>query len=493
MRSFRYWLHCCFTVSCLFGFASQFAYAAPTIANANCLQFADRQGNDYDPDRALDFCVKAAEEGSTDAELALFEIYVMGVIKGGQDLERAFYWGQKAASHGNPIAQFQIGNFYLDGLAGEVDAGKALLWFTKAAEQGHEMAKLDAETLRKAQNLTPQKASEIYFDAGEKWYNNHPVAAFRWMKRAADAGSALASFYVGRMFMEGYGTSKLPDYALSYLQNAADKNLAEAQAYLGQAYMFGSGIGQDIQKAEKLLRAAADQGDNGAAYLVATLLMTHRDQPDENAKGVAYMQRAADAGVAPAQSFLGQLIVSGAVKGYDPAKGMRYLEDAARQDDEDALIYLGNLNLKSEKPETAAAYFQRAVELGSPQAAAIWGKEKASKAKTVADLAEAKNLLLKSALAGDMEAVTELARVNEKPTVGERNLLEAYKWAIIAAGAFPVDDNNREAQSIKRRLSSSLKDVDKFSAAIAAMTWLRSNFPEKYSDVLKPAELQKSD
>ncbi len=56
-----------------------------------------------------------AERGSTRDEIALAGAYFMGKgVK--QDPKMAAYWYEKAAGHGNPQAQNQIGYFYQAGI-----------------------------------------------------------------------------------------------------------------------------------------------------------------------------------------------------------------------------------------------------------------------------------------------------------------------------------------------------------------------------------------
>ena len=57
-----------------------------------------------------------------------------------KDLEKAFYWTERAAEHGDWDAQCNLAEFYEDGIGTEKNLEKAKEWYRKAAEQGHDMA-----------------------------------------------------------------------------------------------------------------------------------------------------------------------------------------------------------------------------------------------------------------------------------------------------------------------------------------------------------------
>ena len=58
-----------------------------------------------------------------------------------KDLSKAFYWTARGAEHGDRDAQFNLGRFYEDGTGTEPDMEKAKHWYEKAALQGHDLAK----------------------------------------------------------------------------------------------------------------------------------------------------------------------------------------------------------------------------------------------------------------------------------------------------------------------------------------------------------------
>src|SRR5437763_561994 len=54
-----------------------------------------------------------------------------------KNLEKAFYWFQRAAENGNTDAMNSLATFYENGKGTEKNLEKAFYWFQKAAENGN--------------------------------------------------------------------------------------------------------------------------------------------------------------------------------------------------------------------------------------------------------------------------------------------------------------------------------------------------------------------
>ncbi len=80
-----------------------------------------------------------AEQGYPLAECQIGYFYMegLGVEK---DLEKAFYWTRRAAEHGDRDGQFNLGCFYEEGAGTERNMEQAARWYREAARQGHKLA-----------------------------------------------------------------------------------------------------------------------------------------------------------------------------------------------------------------------------------------------------------------------------------------------------------------------------------------------------------------
>jgi len=85
--------------------------------------------------------LKLAEETSyplAECQVGYFYLEGIGVDK---NLERAFYWTQRGAEHGDWDAQYNLADMYEKGLGTDVDMERAVFWYKAARAQGHDLAK----------------------------------------------------------------------------------------------------------------------------------------------------------------------------------------------------------------------------------------------------------------------------------------------------------------------------------------------------------------
>ena len=77
--------------------------------------------------------------------IKLADIYRIGSIVS-QDYKKAFSLYEKAAKQNSLKSMFYLGLFYYNGFGVLKDNGKAKIWMKKAAQNGHERAKVFLET-----------------------------------------------------------------------------------------------------------------------------------------------------------------------------------------------------------------------------------------------------------------------------------------------------------------------------------------------------------
>jgi hypothetical protein len=80
-----------------------------------------------------------AEQGYPLAECQVGYFYLEGLgVK--KDLAKALFWTERAAAHGDWDAQHNLAWFYEEGIGVEKDMQKARHWYTQAALQHHDLA-----------------------------------------------------------------------------------------------------------------------------------------------------------------------------------------------------------------------------------------------------------------------------------------------------------------------------------------------------------------
>ncbi len=107
------------------------------------LDYFNRMGLDY----LLERLTNAAENGDSDAQYELANMYANGKDVG-QNLLRAAKWYEKSANQGNIDAQYAVGVMYLNGDGVDRDEQKALHWLKKSADAGHTGANLLLQSLQ---------------------------------------------------------------------------------------------------------------------------------------------------------------------------------------------------------------------------------------------------------------------------------------------------------------------------------------------------------
>ena len=204
-----------------------------------------------------------AENGNVKAQYKLGEEYSNGGIRGGYwDPEKSFYYYKKAADNGYTEAQYMIGEAYINQnrLGGylatkeETDIDKALSWFRKAANKGHEPSK---NMVSQLENLSPvdrlkflgqngdmgaiTKLGKMYYDGDG--VEQDTAQAFYWFKQAADRGNAKAQFNLGVLYRDKSIDSTINanylEQAFRYFLMSAENGDLNAQYAVGLMYESG--------------------------------------------------------------------------------------------------------------------------------------------------------------------------------------------------------------------------------------------------------------
>jgi TPR repeat protein len=117
--------------------------------------------------------------------------------------------------------------------------------------------------LKKAAEAHNPKACALYGDAllrGEDGAQQDIAQAMMFLREAAEAGQANASFRLGKIYDDGEYTSKDYAKALDYYTTAAKAGVSEAQYNLGVMYASGHGVKRDYVEGLAWLIVATKNG-----------------------------------------------------------------------------------------------------------------------------------------------------------------------------------------------------------------------------------------
>lgn len=105
------------------------------------------------------------------------------------------------------------------------------------------------------------------FVTGEQYFRSgNYSAAFKAFLPDADAGDYRSQYYIGRLYLNGFGTTQNIEKAVEYLTASANQKYSGAQSLLGYLYDVGLGVPMDKKKAIELYQAAAAQKDAEAMF-----------------------------------------------------------------------------------------------------------------------------------------------------------------------------------------------------------------------------------
>jgi TPR repeat protein len=254
----------------------------------------------------------AAERGSIRDEIALAGDYFTGTGVP-QDSKMAAYWYEKAAGHGNPEAQNQIGYFYQAGIGVPKD----------------------------------------------------PKRAFHWYQLAASSGFAKARVNLAVAYLRGIGVRKDEELAVRLFNQAFQEGNGTAATYLGILTYLGIAVKQDKVAAERWFESGFKLHDPLAAYNLGSMYSVEADHPHDLPRAAAFLHQAADAGYVPAMHSLGLLLVNHPELKQSPQDSRVLLETAANAGSWKSSIVLGILARDGRGTPTdyKAAYYHFRVAL----------------------------------------------------------------------------------------------------------------------------------
>lgn len=253
----------------------------------------DRDGDHYDPKKAVEYLTKSAKQGYTVAKYMLGKLYLRGEDVPKQMLH-ALHWLESAVKDDNQYAEYLLGKTFLKGEDIERDTEQAESLLHRSAGQGNKYA---AYTLGKA-----------YLD-GDTLAQNIDEAV-RLLTESAEKNFAPAQFILGRLLYKGEIVQKNIVAALKYLDRAAAQKNPYAAYLAGKIYLTEDEV-KDIQKAIRSFIVAAENGNDYAEYQLGKIYLYGKDIPRDTDKAMYYLHLAAEHG----NQYAAQLIHSIRVNG----------------------------------------------------------------------------------------------------------------------------------------------------------------------------------
>ncbi|MFN7708906.1 MAG: tetratricopeptide repeat protein [Sphingobacteriia bacterium] len=387
-------------------------------------------------------------KGDADAQ---YELGVLARTTGLVSLEVAAYWYRKAAEQGHTDAQVNLADIYEHGIGVAKDLKEAFHWYQRAAEQG---------------SLHAQNHMGVLYEQGNELTQDYAQAA-HWYERAAEQGSLHAQYNLGLLYEQGKGVPQDYTQAAHWYQTALScgppwtmfKGLIGTVSYrLGLLYEQGLGVEQDASRARELYLQAAERGaideaierlrpflkppkalfrqaqggDPKAQYKLAKWYYNGAVYDYE--KAAHWCRQAADQDHKNAQHWLGALYALGHGIEQDPAQATYWYQrasDASDQGDPEALVNLAIQAFLAEDFPKAVQWYRLAAEKGHVEAQYILGNiYSASDGDEIVepDYPQAVNWYLQAAEQGHPDAPYALGKLYEEGKGVAKDEAQAIHW-----------------------------------------------------------------
>lgn len=253
----------------------------------------DRDGDCYDPRKAVEYLTQSAKQGYTVAKYMLGKLYLRGEDVPKQMLH-ALHWLESAVKDDNQYAEYLLGKTFLKGEDIERDTERSESLLRRSSEQGNKYA---AYTLGKA-----------YLD-GDILAQNIDEAV-RLLNLSASRNFAPAQFILGRLLYKGEVIPKDIRQAVRWLDRAAAQKNPYAAYLAGKIYLTEDEV-KNVQKAIRSFKIATDNGNDYAEYQLGKIYLYGKDIPRDTDTAIYYLQSAAEHG----NQYAAQLIHSIRVNG----------------------------------------------------------------------------------------------------------------------------------------------------------------------------------
>lgn len=194
----------------------------------------------YNHTLALEWYLKAAEHGSTDAQVAVgrYYQYGQGTTK---DTKKAFECYEQAANSGSIKGLRALAMCYANGIGVKVDDNQRFKCLSKLLEKG----------------FIPAHASIGYCYIKGIGVKKDKDEAVRWFQRGHEKGDKDSSFNLGVSYYKGVSVKK--DYNTAFeMYLKSDTTFYVVQNALGECYLKGTGVEKDFEKAAYYYRQSLD-------------------------------------------------------------------------------------------------------------------------------------------------------------------------------------------------------------------------------------------
>ena len=196
----------------------------------------DENSDEYNPEEAIEWLYRSAEQGYDIAMYKLGKMYLQGDVVN-KDVSRAIFWLQQADEQNNQYAQYLLGKTYMNGVDVKADYIKAEELLARASNHGSPYAKYSLAKMHLK---------------GQAQHSQLSIAV-RLLTEAANQGNQWAEYQLGKMYLYGQGVDKNYDEAVRLLTSSANRGNEYAQRLLDNYHSNTHGNSATVLASLRLL------------------------------------------------------------------------------------------------------------------------------------------------------------------------------------------------------------------------------------------------
>jgi len=239
---------------------------------------------------AVTFFTKAAEHGNPEGQFNLGAMHIAGLGMP-RDHSKAVHFFTLAAQQGHIIALYNLGLMHLNGMGTPRSCQVAVQLLKNVAERGPWVSILTNATnvLSKGKTVHAlaqfELAGEIGIEIAQSnaaWLldqhqglpgseHEHHARALRWYRRSAQQANVPSELRLGDYYYYGLGSPVDYKKAAAHYRTAAELKNTQAMFNMGFMYQLGLGVPQDFHLAKRYYDMAAESSSK--AYLPATIAL----------------------------------------------------------------------------------------------------------------------------------------------------------------------------------------------------------------------------
>jgi TPR repeat protein len=175
------------------------------------------------------------------------------------DFRQGAIWLQRSASKDYAQAQFELGKLYIAGQRIEQNYDQGIRWLLSAARQSHAGAQFNLGLLYESGSVPlSSDLMAVYTESNSPELNLQQ--AFKWYSLSAEQGHGAAQNNLAALYLRGKGVEQNNELAFKWYTDAANQEVIDAQYNLGLLNEQGIGTLLNLEEALFWHSKAANQG-----------------------------------------------------------------------------------------------------------------------------------------------------------------------------------------------------------------------------------------